>query len=154
MTTVLQLDEASTRFILCAEEDLRHLLVMANATLVRAFVSAQADAWVATGQDDGAGLVARWAVTGLVAELATALVWALPRTGFNAWGTRQATGLLTDAVDAAVLTGHAAGGAVPSARLPTDVGAHEEALAVVGAGGVVAALVAPVTCTFTGMTAF
>lgn len=105
--------------------------MITDSALVGTILSTQSDTRVATGQGLVTRLITRGAVTGLMAELGTFLVRALPGTRLDtrAAGLTTKPGALT--VDTAILTfmtTRTAGGAGVLAL----VGADEEALTLIG----------------------
>lgn len=154
VSTVFKLDEAGLRIILVAEENLSDLFVITDATFCRTFVSAQADTRVAAIQLLAAGFGARRTIAWLVAQLATALVGALPSTGLTAWDTGLSTWLHALAVAAAILTWPLTRGAVTGAGLPARVGANQETLTLVITWHMEASLITHVTVPRTNMAAF
>jgi len=101
---VFELNESGVRFILVSEEDLRHLVAVADPTLGRTRFSADADTRMTARQPSGTGLITSRSVAGLVAQPATAEVWTGPETRLAARVARSAALLRTTTVVAPVQT--------------------------------------------------
>lgn len=149
---VFQLNEAGIRVLLITEEDFHDLVAVAETTLGWTLIAAEANAQVATTQLLAAGFGARGAIARLVAQLAAALVGASPGAGFAARDAGLAARLHAPAVDATVLAGPAAWRTL--ARLHARVGANEEALTLMTARRVEAALETAVAVSRTDVAAF
>lgn len=92
-------------------------ILVADAALARARLSAQANARVTTSQQLSTWHVAWGSVAGFRAEFGALIVLAAPDAGFHTGAAQFPTLLLALAVDTAVLTGSLAGWTLTNAWL-------------------------------------
>lgn len=139
---IFKLNETSIRVVFIAEEDLRDLILMANATLIRTRVSTETYAEVSTGQGVVTGNRTRWTVAWLMTQLGTTVVMALPFARFSARRTRLTASLHAGTVDTSVLAANCTWWTISYTRLLTPMRTHQDLLAFVVACFVQATLTA------------
>jgi len=125
MSAIFKLNKSGVRLILVSEEDLSHLITVADSALGRTSFSTDPDTRMTAWQLSGTRLITSWSIAWLMAEPCAVEVLAGPQTGFPTWITRTSTVFRTIAVVAPVLTWSAAWWALVGTRLSALMTTHQ-----------------------------